>query len=266
MPGKTQAPSLAESWSTSEDHLTHEFVLRPGVKFHDGEPVTAEDVKFSFERYHGTSHALLKEKVAAVEIAGSAARPVQAEGAVARFSDVLFERDRSRLDRAEEICRKGRRRGFQEQADRRRAVQIRVVQSRGRAGARSVRRLLAQDAERQAPGDEGDPRRGDARGGAEGRRGRHRLFDPRRNRRGDPADTRSDSEAGRAAGAELAVFPGAVGPEIAVEQIAGAAGGQSGDRPRGHEQGAVPRLLQGHQQRRRPVHVRLLLAAAGCGL
>src|SRR4051794_3706559 len=69
MPGKTQAPSLAESWSTSEDHLTHEFVLRPGVKFHDGEPVTAEDVKFSFERYHGTSHALLKEKVAAVEIA-----------------------------------------------------------------------------------------------------------------------------------------------------------------------------------------------------
>src|SRR3954447_5685350 len=68
LPGKTQAPSLAESWSTSEDHLTHEFVLRPGVKFHDGEPVTAEDVKFSFERYHGTSHTLLKEKVASVEI------------------------------------------------------------------------------------------------------------------------------------------------------------------------------------------------------
>jgi peptide/nickel transport system substrate-binding protein len=68
MPGKPQAPSLAESWSTSDDHLAHEFVLRPGVKFHDGEMVTAEDVKFSFERYKGTSHALLKEKVAAVEV------------------------------------------------------------------------------------------------------------------------------------------------------------------------------------------------------
>ncbi|MGD9614750.1 MAG: ABC transporter substrate-binding protein [Alphaproteobacteria bacterium] len=68
MPGKPQAPSLAEAWSTSPDHLTHEFVLRDGVTFHNGEKVTAEDVKFSFERYKGTSNALLKEKVAAIEV------------------------------------------------------------------------------------------------------------------------------------------------------------------------------------------------------
>ena len=68
MPGKPQAASLADSWSTSDDHLTHEFVLRPGVTFHDGEPVTAEDVKFSFERYRGVSHALIKQNVAAVEV------------------------------------------------------------------------------------------------------------------------------------------------------------------------------------------------------
>ena len=67
MPGKPQAPCLAESWSASEDELTYEFVLRQGVKFHNGEPVTAEDVKFSFERYHGASHDLMKEQVAAVE-------------------------------------------------------------------------------------------------------------------------------------------------------------------------------------------------------
>ena len=54
MPGKPFAPSLAESWSISEDGLIYEFVLRKGAKFHNGEPVTAEDVKFSFERYRGT--------------------------------------------------------------------------------------------------------------------------------------------------------------------------------------------------------------------
>src|SRR5213080_2869627 len=56
MPDKLQAPSLAESWSASEDGITHDFVIRAGVKFHNGEPVTAEDVKFSFERYHGVAH------------------------------------------------------------------------------------------------------------------------------------------------------------------------------------------------------------------
>ncbi|MGB9648316.1 MAG: ABC transporter substrate-binding protein [Stellaceae bacterium] len=46
MPGKTQTPSLAASWSASADGLSYDFVLRKGVKFHNGEPVTAEDVKF----------------------------------------------------------------------------------------------------------------------------------------------------------------------------------------------------------------------------
>jgi peptide/nickel transport system substrate-binding protein len=67
MPGRSMAPGLAESWSTSTDGLVYEFVLRKGVRFHNGDPVTAEDVKFSFERYRGVSSKLLKEKVAAVE-------------------------------------------------------------------------------------------------------------------------------------------------------------------------------------------------------
>jgi peptide/nickel transport system substrate-binding protein len=67
MPGHPVAPSLAESWSTSPDGLVYEFVLRKGVRFHNGEPVTAEDVKFSFERYRGASHKPLKESVAAIE-------------------------------------------------------------------------------------------------------------------------------------------------------------------------------------------------------
>ena len=68
MPGNPMAPSLAESWSLSKDGLVYEFVLREGVKFHNGDPLTADDVKFSFERYRGAAARLLKDRVAAVEI------------------------------------------------------------------------------------------------------------------------------------------------------------------------------------------------------
>jgi peptide/nickel transport system substrate-binding protein len=67
MPGQTFAPSLAKSWSRSDDGLTYEFVLREGAQFHNGEPVTAADVKFSFERYRGASNKILKDRVASVE-------------------------------------------------------------------------------------------------------------------------------------------------------------------------------------------------------
>ena len=67
MPDKSMAPSLAESWSASPDGLVYEFVLRQGVRFHNGESVTADDVKFSFERYRGISAQMLKERVAAIE-------------------------------------------------------------------------------------------------------------------------------------------------------------------------------------------------------
>src|SRR6266478_4864576 len=67
MPSQPLAPSLAESLTASEDGLSYDFVLRQGATFHNGDPVTAEDVKYSFERYRGTSHDLMKDRVAAVE-------------------------------------------------------------------------------------------------------------------------------------------------------------------------------------------------------
>jgi peptide/nickel transport system substrate-binding protein len=67
MPGNPMAPCLAESWTASADGLTYEFILRKGVRFHNGDPVTAGDVKFSFERYHGAGAKMLKERVAAVD-------------------------------------------------------------------------------------------------------------------------------------------------------------------------------------------------------
>ena len=68
MPGNPMAPCLAESWSVSPDGLVYEFVLRRGVKFHNGDPVTADDVKFSFERYRGVSARILKDKVRQVQV------------------------------------------------------------------------------------------------------------------------------------------------------------------------------------------------------
>ena len=67
MPDQLIAPSLAGAWAASEDGLSYEFALRQGALFHNGDPVTAEDVKFSFECYRGTAHDLMMEQVAEVE-------------------------------------------------------------------------------------------------------------------------------------------------------------------------------------------------------
>ena len=68
MPGGQTTPSLAESWSMAPDGTSYTFVLRQNIKFHNGEPVTAEDVKFSFDRYKGGAAKLLKEKVKDVQV------------------------------------------------------------------------------------------------------------------------------------------------------------------------------------------------------
>ena len=44
-------PALAESWDVSKDGKTYTFHLRPGVKFSNGQPLRAEDVKFSLDRF-----------------------------------------------------------------------------------------------------------------------------------------------------------------------------------------------------------------------
>ena len=70
MPDNPMSPAIAESWKVSPDSRVYDFVLRKNVTFHDGTPLTAEDVKFSFERYRGTNAKQLKDRVAAVETPG----------------------------------------------------------------------------------------------------------------------------------------------------------------------------------------------------
>jgi peptide/nickel transport system substrate-binding protein len=65
MPGQRFAASLAESWTVSEDQRIYDFTLRAGLKFHNGDPFTADDVVFSFQR---AKAALLHRKVKEVVV------------------------------------------------------------------------------------------------------------------------------------------------------------------------------------------------------
>ena len=71
MPTGANTPSLAESWTMAKDGLTYDFVLRKGAKFHNGDIVTAEDVRFSFERYRGAGAKQIKDKVREVQVVDS---------------------------------------------------------------------------------------------------------------------------------------------------------------------------------------------------
>jgi peptide/nickel transport system substrate-binding protein len=66
MPGNLMTPSLAETWTLSPDGRSYDFKLREGLKFHNGDPFTAEDVKFSFQRTKAAK--ILKEKVREVVV------------------------------------------------------------------------------------------------------------------------------------------------------------------------------------------------------
>ena len=68
MPGQPFAPSLAESYEVAPDFKSAAFKLRQGIKFHNGEPVTPEDVQFTFEQYRGANAKILHDKTERIEI------------------------------------------------------------------------------------------------------------------------------------------------------------------------------------------------------
>jgi peptide/nickel transport system substrate-binding protein len=67
MPTGLQTPGLAESWTISSDYKVYEFKLRKGVKFHNGDEMTAEDVLFSISRYKGGAAKTIKDRIEKVE-------------------------------------------------------------------------------------------------------------------------------------------------------------------------------------------------------
>jgi peptide/nickel transport system substrate-binding protein len=61
-------PALAERYTFAPDAKSATFWLRKGIKFHNGEPVTPQDVKFSYENYRGAKADVFKRKTERVEI------------------------------------------------------------------------------------------------------------------------------------------------------------------------------------------------------
>ncbi len=58
---KAVEPGLAESWEVSESGLEWSFKIREGVKFHDGEELTAQSIKFNFERWSDPKNSYNKD-------------------------------------------------------------------------------------------------------------------------------------------------------------------------------------------------------------
>lgn len=59
---------LATEWKSSADGMTWEFKLRPGVKFHDGEPFNAQTIVWWIPQFAGTENAFMTEAIASVEV------------------------------------------------------------------------------------------------------------------------------------------------------------------------------------------------------
>ena len=208
--GKASAPSLAESWSMAKDMTSAEFTLRK-ARFHNGDPVTAEDVKFSFERYRGGAAKVLKDGVKEIQVLGPSRVRFVFKEAVARLPGVLRHvRGERGLGGAEGLLRARGRGRFPQGAGRRRALQVRELQPGRRAGRGGVRRLLAKAPVHQENHLPQPSRRDHARGRAQERRGGPGHAAERPHRAGDQADARPAP--GRAAARHLlARLPGPVG-------------------------------------------------------
>ena len=82
-------PLLAESWDISDDGLTYTFHLKQGVKFSDGTPFTADDVKWTLDRNRAPESTSAQKQlfaaIASVDVVDPADRQGDAEPAAGRF-------------------------------------------------------------------------------------------------------------------------------------------------------------------------------------
>ncbi len=234
LPGQKMGPSLAESWTESADGLVYEFRLRRGLKFHNGDPLTTDDVKWSFERYQGAGAREFRARVRQVEVVDPTVIRFHSEGAVARFHDLLRDhRHRGRDRPAPQVLRAGRGRRLPPAAGGRGPLQVREPAARDRHHLRGLPRVLAARALRQAARHEERARQHHAPDHAQERRDRLRPL-PRRPR-GGGGDARPALPArGHAPRVDLLDrVRGPVGSQVALGRPAAAPGRQPRARPQG---------------------------------
>jgi len=161
LPNQKMGPSLAESWTESPDGLTYEFKLRRGLKFHNGDPVTTEDVKFSFERYKGAGAKEFQTRVRQVEIVDPLTIRFRLNSP---WPDFMTFYGTTATGAGIVVPKK-----YLTQA-----LQVREPHAGGRCGAGGLYGLLAARAQRQATGAEERTGWQHAPGDAQDRRSRYR--------------------------------------------------------------------------------------------
>jgi peptide/nickel transport system substrate-binding protein len=90
-------PALAESWTVSPDGLVYDFTLRDGVTFSNGEPFTADDVKFSIERVQSDDWTISLKDGMSVVSGVEVVSPTQARVTLARPSNSWLFRMTTRI-------------------------------------------------------------------------------------------------------------------------------------------------------------------------
>jgi len=144
----------------------YEFKLREGLKFHNGDPFTADDVKFSFLRYRGASAKLLHDRVKSVDILD----PYRVRFVLhTPWPDFLVFYATPATGAAWVVPKKYIEKVGEDGSGVSRwgsGLSLRAHESRHRAGARAERAVLAQEALDQARGHQGRPRPYDTHGHA----------------------------------------------------------------------------------------------------
>ena len=184
MPGNAMAPCLAESWTASEDGLSYDFVLRQGAKFHNGDPVTAEDVKFSFERYRGASHDLMASRVAAIETPDPRHVHFKLKEPWPDFLTFYGSATGAGWIVPKKYVEKVGDDGYKKAPIGAGPYKFVSFTPGVELVFEAFDGYWRKTPSGQTAGVESDPRGSDPARGAEARRGRYRLFDPRRTRRG----------------------------------------------------------------------------------